>query len=67
MELGRLYRGGEGPQSLSPPLCKSNKWGLTKLKVEEYKEKRESNLLNPDEVNVKRSTMHGPLSLLYIF
>jgi large subunit ribosomal protein L10e len=45
----------------------SDKWGFTKLKVEEYKELKESNLLIPDGVNVKRITMHGPLSRLNIF
>jgi hypothetical protein len=34
---------------------------------EEYKELKETNLLMPDGVNVKRITMHGPLSRLNIF
>mmetsp|Transcript_20175 Transcript_20175/g.37611 ORF Transcript_20175/g.37611 Transcript_20175/m.37611 type:complete len:213 (-) Transcript_20175:4419-5057(-) len=45
----------------------SDKWGFTPFPVEQYKELKESNLLIPDGVNVKRITMHGPLSRLNIF
>jgi len=40
----------------------SKKWGFTKLSREEYAEKRQSGLLQPDGAYVKYLSRHGPLS-----
>ncbi|CAB4410425.1 unnamed protein product [Rhizophagus irregularis] len=40
----------------------SKKWGFTKLSREEYMEKRQNGLLQPDGAYVKYLSHHGPLS-----
>ncbi|CAG8824003.1 1468_t:CDS:2, partial [Dentiscutata erythropus] len=39
----------------------SKKWGFTKLSREEYGEKRQAGLLQPDGAYVKYLSNHGPL------
>ncbi|CAJ0748858.1 2287_t:CDS:2, partial [Entrophospora sp. SA101] len=40
----------------------SKKWGFTKLSREEFEEKRQAGLLQPDGAYVKYLSHHGPLA-----